>query len=88
MRSHTGELVFRTSDRIEAALIEVELGRHAIPAVSSNGDGIAAMGALPAEPFYVELWAPAERVGEARHVVEAFFASRKRRDASGSSARE
>jgi hypothetical protein len=81
-RSHTGELLYRTADRIEAAMIEIELGRHAIPAVSSNGDGIAALGALPAEPFYVEIWVPADRVSEARRVVDACLAKSRHEDAT------
>lgn len=80
MRSHTGELLYRTSDRIEAAMLELELRRAEIPCVTASGDGVSMMGALPGEPFYVELWTPAERLGEARDVVASFFARRERRD--------
>lgn len=80
MRSHTGELLYRTTDLVEAALIELELVRRSIPVVTSNGDGMSVMGALPGEPFYVELWTPAERLSEARESVESFLASRERGD--------
>ncbi len=80
MRSHTGELLYRTSDRVEAALIEIELVRRSIPVVTSNGDGMSVMGALPGEPFYIELWTPAERLSEAREAVEPFLSSCERGD--------
>ncbi len=80
MRSHTGELLCRTADGVEAALIEIELVRNAIPVVSSSGYGVAVMGALAGESFHVDLWGPAERLLEARQLVESYFAARNRAD--------
>jgi len=80
MKSHNGVVLYRTPDRMEASLIELELVRLGIPCVCSHGDGVSLMGPLSAEPFYVELWVPADRLADARTAVNELHASRRERD--------
>lgn len=65
---------YRARDATEAHLIAQALDGAGIPVQLAGGEAIVAFGDLPADVLLVDVFVPASRTGEAREVVERYFA--------------
>jgi hypothetical protein len=69
MANEPGVLLYRALDLVEASLIQETLRASGIPAVSAGGNAMTNEG-LRMDPFFVEIWVPADRLAEAAELVE------------------